>query len=69
MIIQGASDPRVPIGEAVQIYEALREKGIQSELIIFADEGHGAQKRGNQVLQWGHELRFFIKHLKGLSEK
>jgi dipeptidyl aminopeptidase/acylaminoacyl peptidase len=63
LITQGASDPRVPVGEALQMYEAATAKGAEVELIIFADEGHGAAKRENQALQWGHTLRFFEKHL------
>jgi dipeptidyl aminopeptidase/acylaminoacyl peptidase len=63
LITQGASDPRVPVGEALQMYEAATAKGAGVELIIFADEGHGAAKRENQALQWGHTLRFFEKHL------
>jgi dipeptidyl aminopeptidase/acylaminoacyl peptidase len=65
LIIQGATDPRVPAGEAVQIKEKLDEKKIPSELMIFADEGHGAQKRDNQVLQYGHMVRFFQEQLLG----
>lgn len=64
MIIQGASDPRVPVGEALQIHEKLAHRGIDSPLIIFADEGHGAQKRDNQVLEIGHALEFFTKYLR-----
>ncbi|MBK8256677.1 MAG: S9 family peptidase [Polyangiaceae bacterium] len=64
-IIQGATDPRVPVGEAVQFKEALDGKKIPAELIVFADEGHGAQKRENQVLQYGHMVRFFQEHLMG----
>lgn len=65
LIIQGASDPRVPVGEAIQMYEAASKKGIPTGLIIFADEGHGAQKRDNRVLQTGHTILWFDKHLKG----
>lgn len=64
LIIQGANDPRVPAGEAVQIHEALQKRGVASELMIFADEGHGAHKRANEVFQMGHTLRFFEQHLK-----
>ena len=64
MIIQGANDPRVPAGEAVQIHETLQKKKINSELIIFADEGHGSAKKENQVLEIGHYVQFFTKHLK-----
>ncbi|MFO0587912.1 MAG: prolyl oligopeptidase family serine peptidase [Polyangiaceae bacterium] len=65
LIIQGASDPRVPAGEAIQMKEALDAKKVPAELVLFADEGHGAQKRDNQVLQYGHMVRFFQEHLMG----
>ena len=64
MIIQGASDPRVPVGEAIQFQEALQAKKIPSKLIVFSDEGHGAQKRDNRVFEIGHTLQFFKTHLK-----
>lgn len=64
LLIQGVSDPRVPVGEAVQIHQALTDRGIPSGLILFADEGHGASKRSNQVLSIGHTIAFFEKHLK-----
>jgi len=63
LIIQGANDPRVPAGEAIQIHEAITAKGLKSELILFADEGHGASKKENQILEIGHLLRFFKTHL------
>jgi protease II len=69
MVIQGATDPRVPVGEALQIHDTLAAKGIESPLIIFADEGHGARKRGNQVSQLGHSLRFFEEHLLGKKSR
>lgn len=65
LIIQGANDPRVPAGEAVQIQETLQDRGLDSKLILFADEGHGASKRSNRALQMGHIVEFFTKHLKG----
>jgi dipeptidyl aminopeptidase/acylaminoacyl peptidase len=64
LLIQGASDPRVPVGEALQLYDALEKKGIARQLIIFPNEGHGSQRRENQVLQIGHVLRFFDTYLK-----
>jgi dipeptidyl aminopeptidase/acylaminoacyl peptidase len=63
MIIQGANDPRVPVGEAVQIHETLQKKKIASQLIVFADEGHGSSKKENQVLEIGHTIEFFKKNL------
>lgn len=65
LLIQGANDPRVPVGEAIQMREALAARKLTVPLIVFPDEGHGAQKRGNKVLELGHTLAFFEKHLKG----
>jgi dipeptidyl aminopeptidase/acylaminoacyl peptidase len=64
MLLQGATDPRVPAGEALQFHDALQKKKVPTELIIFPDEGHGFQKRPNQVLAMGHTLRFFKQHLR-----
>ncbi|MFO0618548.1 MAG: prolyl oligopeptidase family serine peptidase [Polyangiaceae bacterium] len=65
MLIQGATDPRVPVGEAVQFHDKLAARpGADTPLIIFPDEGHGMRKRANQVLQLGHTLKFFERTLK-----
>jgi dipeptidyl aminopeptidase/acylaminoacyl peptidase len=63
LIEAGASDPRVPAGEAVQIHDALAAKGVPCELTIFPDEGHGAQKRENRVLMLGLAIAFLQKQL------
>jgi dipeptidyl aminopeptidase/acylaminoacyl peptidase len=65
LIMQGASDPRVPAGEAIQIHDALERRGVACSLMIFPDEGHGAQKRENRVLMLGGAVAFFEKHLGG----
>jgi dipeptidyl aminopeptidase/acylaminoacyl peptidase len=64
LLVQGASDPRVPVGEALQLQQALEAKKIPNRLIIFPNEGHGSQRRENQVLQTGHVLQFFDTYLK-----
>ncbi len=63
LLIQGANDPRVPAGEAIQMVDALAARGVTTGLILFADEGHGSQKRENRVLELGHALRFMREHL------
>lgn len=65
LLIQGASDPRVPVGEAIQMHDALQKKGATTKMIVFPDEGHGTQKRENKVLEIGHTLDWFEVHLKG----
>ena len=63
LIIQGANDPRVPAGEAIQMEEALTRRNIPHSLILFPDEGHGAGKRSNRALELGHSLEFFQRYL------
>ena len=63
LIVQGASDPRVPAGESIQIHDALQAKGVPCDLTIFPDEGHGAQKRENRVYTYARAIGFFQKHL------
>jgi dipeptidyl aminopeptidase/acylaminoacyl peptidase len=64
LILHGATDPRVPVGEAIQFYERVAERDVPAALIIFPDEGHGVRKRPNRVLSTGHVLGFFEKHLR-----
>ncbi|MEZ4368053.1 MAG: prolyl oligopeptidase family serine peptidase [Kofleriaceae bacterium] len=64
LLLHGVNDPRVPVGEALQMYAALERRGIPGGLILFADEGHGTSSRANQVLALGHTLAFFEQHLR-----
>ena len=64
LILQGVNDPRVPVGEAVQMHELLAKRGVPAPLILFAEEGHGAGRRSAAVQQLGHTLKFFDEHLK-----
>jgi len=48
-LIHGANDPRVPLSEAEQIHEALRARGVRTELLVYDDEGHGLQKLSNKL--------------------
>jgi dipeptidyl aminopeptidase/acylaminoacyl peptidase len=64
LLIQGVNDPRAPVGEALQIHEALKKRGVASELILLEGEGHGSSRRASQVLQYGHAQRFLEQHLK-----
>ena len=64
LVIQGVNDPRVPVGESLQIHKALEAKGVPGGLILFADEGHGTVKRSNQVLAIGHTIAFLERYLK-----
>lgn len=40
-IAHGENDTRVPLGEALRMWEIAKEHGIDSELIVCEGEGHG----------------------------
>jgi len=64
MIAHGLNDPRVPVGEAMQIAVALKKRGVDVEELYFPDEGHGFAKEGNRLLYYDRLARFFDQHLR-----
>jgi dipeptidyl aminopeptidase/acylaminoacyl peptidase len=48
-IQHGRNDPRVPVSESEHIHRVLTDKGIESELLIFEDEGHTVEKLPNRI--------------------
>jgi len=64
MIAHGLNDPRVPIGEAMQIAVALKKRGQTVEELYFPDEGHGFAKEENNLLYYEQVAEFFERHLK-----
>jgi dipeptidyl aminopeptidase/acylaminoacyl peptidase len=65
MVVHGENDPRVPVGEARQIIQALEAKGQVVEAIIFPDEGHGVDKLENRLFVYDKMSEFLIIHLLG----
>ena len=49
MVLHGANDPRVPVGEAEQIVNTLCALGRPVEYLRFEDEGHGLVKLANRI--------------------
>jgi dipeptidyl aminopeptidase/acylaminoacyl peptidase len=63
IVVHGANDPRVPVGEAEQIVAALRDRNVPVEYLRFEDEGHGVVKRGNRLVAYPAIARFLDTHL------
>ena len=62
-VIHGANDPRVPLSEARQIKAALDGKGVDCELRVYDDEGHGLAKRANRIDAYPAAIEFLVQHL------
>ncbi|HEY3244109.1 MAG TPA: prolyl oligopeptidase family serine peptidase, partial [Phycisphaerae bacterium] len=65
LIAHGLNDPRVPIGEALQIANELRRRHKPVDLLIFPDEGHGFVKEKNRLLYYDTAAAFFERYLHG----
>jgi dipeptidyl aminopeptidase/acylaminoacyl peptidase len=55
MVMHGEKDFRVPIGEAMQAFQAAQVKGVPSKFVYFPDENHWILKPQNSWL-WQREF-------------
>ncbi len=62
-VIHGRNDPRVPVGETVQMTNALKEHGVPCELVIYEDEGHGLARLKNKLDAYPRAFAFLEAHL------
>jgi len=63
MVIHGKNDPRVPVGEAEQIVQRVRENGGVVEYLLYEDEGHGLAKLKNRLDAYPRIAAFLEEHL------
>lgn len=64
LTIQGENDIRVPRGQAQEVNDILKAKGNVVETIYYPAEGHGFQKRENQLDSLRRTVAWFDKYLK-----
>ena len=63
LILHGAKDVRVPLGQAQAWHRALKLLGVETEMVIYPDEGHGLGRRENQRDYMNRVLAWFDKYL------
>jgi dipeptidyl aminopeptidase/acylaminoacyl peptidase len=67
LVLQGNNDPRVPREEAEQVVELLRKDGKTVDAHYYPNEGHGFEKRENQIDAIRRTIEWFDKYLKGIN--
>jgi len=65
LVIQGKNDPRVLKAESDEIVAAVKKNGVPVEYLVFEDEGHGFQKRANNIAAAEKTLAFLDRYLRG----
>jgi dipeptidyl aminopeptidase/acylaminoacyl peptidase len=63
LVIHGANDPRVPIGEAEQMVERLRALGRTVEFMRLEDEGHQIAKLKNKLTAYPKAVEFLRQYV------
>ena len=51
LVVHGERDYRVPISEALALFEGLQAHGVESELLVYPDEGHWIERPRN-ITHW-----------------
>lgn len=67
LVLQGDNDPRVPKEEAQQVVALLKKDGKTVDAHYYPNEGHGFEKRENQIDSIRRSVAWFDKYLKGLN--
>ncbi|MEU8661396.1 S9 family peptidase [Actinoplanes philippinensis] len=49
LILHGAEDGNVPVGQAVYLHRALRHFGVEHEFVVYPREGHSIRERSHQL--------------------
>jgi dipeptidyl aminopeptidase/acylaminoacyl peptidase len=62
-VIHGQNDPRVPLNEAQQIVQAVRQNGVPVWYLMAKDEGHGFSKKRNVDYQFYATIMFVREFL------
>ena len=65
LVLQGDNDPRVPKEEAEQVVDLLKKDGKVVDAHYYPNEGHGFEKRENQIDSIRRSLEWFDRYLKG----
>jgi dipeptidyl aminopeptidase/acylaminoacyl peptidase len=65
LIMHGMNDERVPIGQPMEFYRALKDRGKTVELVWYPREGHGNGEYYHQRDQVRRELEWMTKYVLG----
>jgi dipeptidyl aminopeptidase/acylaminoacyl peptidase len=63
MIMHGQVDTRVPIAQAQEFYQALKEMKVPAEFVVYPRENHGFTEPRHQLDRVRRYVKFFAKYL------
>lgn len=64
LILQGERDEEVPAAQSREFWQAMRTLGVPTQLVIYADEGHGPRKPANQIDILTRTVDWFTRYMR-----
>ena len=68
LILHGGSDQRVPTGQSMEYFRALKDRGKTVELVFYPREGHGLGEYYHQMDKMQREYDWITKYTLGNSK-
>lgn len=65
LLFAGDNDPRVPMAQAVEMYQALKSVGVPTRLMVAPREGHQWAELRHLLAKANAELEWFEKYARG----
>ncbi len=65
LILHGANDERVPIGQPMEFYRALKDRGKTTELVFYPREGHGLSEYYHQLDRMQRQYEWMARYTLG----
>ncbi len=67
LIMHGLNDHDVPVPEAEQFYVALKDVGVETELVLYPREGHGLREVAHQIDSIDRSVEWYRRHFAAAS--
>lgn len=68
LMLHGSADERVPIGQPMEFYRALKDRGKTVELVFYPREGHGFSEYYHQLDRMQREYDWIARHTLGARQ-
>lgn len=65
LILHGANDERVPVGQAQELFRGLKDRGKPTELVFYPREGHGISEYYHQQDRLERMYRWVTQYVTG----
>ncbi|MBL8679261.1 MAG: S9 family peptidase [Myxococcales bacterium] len=63
LVVHGAMDYRVPYAQGLELYGALKARGVAARLVVYPNENHWILQRANSVHWYGELLSWLDRYL------